>query len=452
MRVQENKVFLITAVGIAAIFVMWALYSYLLNKNFDSTQSHIRAEIIKWNYEISDKIYKKEDLKFVRKKIDDLGSQPLASYSVLINGNQAPFIKWPESRAKTDSCKPYSESLSISSGIKIGTFNFCISKSRIIRNTILSTEFLVPLILVFFGVLLLSSIMTLNSYKRGLNYMIDFFSQNRDSRSIENLSYTKDQLTSKVLSFIKRSFQSELDLNQTQVELSAEKELSRLSQSIAHDSKKAIQKMKEGLYLYTKTRSDEDLERVDRYIYRIEQIYEDLGSNEVNKYSMRLNKPELLDVTPILKEIASDHASLNTKTKMKLTITDDSLKAICHPVEFRRIVENLVQNSLEAIEHKKGLIEIKCFKDGEHLTLQVKDNGKGIPENILPYIFEEKFTHGKKGGIGIGLYSVKRRIFSWLGSIDVDSKENIGTTFTIKLKNEEAFRNQKPVNHGEMTI
>ena len=66
--------------------------------------------------------------------------------------------------------------------------------------------------------------------------------------------------------------------------------------------------------------------------------------------------------------------------------------------------------------------------------MKVSDSGMGIPQKYLNQIFDPFFTTKKPGeGTGLGLNIVYRIVTKYEGTIDVESKEQIGTTFTIKF-------------------
>lgn len=84
------------------------------------------------------------------------------------------------------------------------------------------------------------------------------------------------------------------------------------------------------------------------------------------------------------------------------------------PNEFKRALSNLITNSVEAFAHQKGKVEIILFINHKNfIELQIKDNGAGIPENILEMIGTRGFTHGKKNGSGLGLFHTKTTIQSF---------------------------------------
>lgn len=95
---------------------------------------------------------------------------------------------------------------------------------------------------------------------------------------------------------------------------------------------------------------------------------------------------------------------------------------------------NIIMNAIEAIDRSEGEINISTrYKEGE-FTVQIRDNGPGIPENQVGKIFEPFFTtKSPVKGTGLGLSVVHRIIKSHGGRIMVESQVGRGTQFTIIL-------------------
>lgn len=101
-------------------------------------------------------------------------------------------------------------------------------------------------------------------------------------------------------------------------------------------------------------------------------------------------------------------------------------------VEFKRVLSNLINNAVEGIGCS-GRINIKLFSEQNQIRLQVADNGKGIPPEILPRLMHRGETHGKSGGSGLGLFHAKSSVEKWDGDITIESAVGVGTTVTITL-------------------
>lgn len=104
---------------------------------------------------------------------------------------------------------------------------------------------------------------------------------------------------------------------------------------------------------------------------------------------------------------------------------------------IRQIVVNLVSNAI-AYTPQHGKISVNLFEHDEQIDLIVSDTGIGIPKKDLPRIFERFYRVDKartrhSGGTGLGLAIVKHLVESHHGHIQVDSIENVGTTFIVTL-------------------
>ena len=98
-----------------------------------------------------------------------------------------------------------------------------------------------------------------------------------------------------------------------------------------------------------------------------------------------------------------------------------------------RIITNLIKNSVQACQNVSNPeIKVRIKKRKETVEIKVKDNGHGIPDEIISNIFEPNFTT-KSGGMGLGLGMVKNLVMSYNGKIDFDTKLGKGTSFTINF-------------------
>ncbi|WXR60876.1 PAS domain-containing sensor histidine kinase [Peptostreptococcaceae bacterium AGR-M142] len=110
--------------------------------------------------------------------------------------------------------------------------------------------------------------------------------------------------------------------------------------------------------------------------------------------------------------------------------------------KLKQVFTNLIINSSHAIrkkhkdENTMGLISISIIKLAEFYIINFKDDGIGIPKNIIPNIFSPLFTTKKKGiGTGLGLSIVKKIVEqNYNGKIECNSQENLGTEFKFSIK------------------
>ena len=101
--------------------------------------------------------------------------------------------------------------------------------------------------------------------------------------------------------------------------------------------------------------------------------------------------------------------------------------------QLLRCFNNLLKNAIEAIPFdNQGLIEINYLLTSKNILLSIKDNGKGIAENLRDKIFEPNFTT-KSSGTGLGLAFVKNSIENAAGKVWFETTIGVGTTFYISL-------------------
>jgi signal transduction histidine kinase len=100
---------------------------------------------------------------------------------------------------------------------------------------------------------------------------------------------------------------------------------------------------------------------------------------------------------------------------------------------FEWVVENLLRNALDAMDGQ-GSISVSVHEHAQHVDIDLKDSGKGIPPGKFKTVFKPGFST-KPRGWGLGLSLAKRIIESYhSGKIYVKaSNSQDGTTFTIKL-------------------
>jgi signal transduction histidine kinase len=100
------------------------------------------------------------------------------------------------------------------------------------------------------------------------------------------------------------------------------------------------------------------------------------------------------------------------------------------------IYQNIFENALKYRDtNKKSEIIITVNEIGDNVELKIEDNGQGIPQQIMPKIFEMFYrgNEGSKDDTGLGLFIVSLAVSRLKGTISVESTEHIATTFTILL-------------------
>jgi len=98
-----------------------------------------------------------------------------------------------------------------------------------------------------------------------------------------------------------------------------------------------------------------------------------------------------------------------------------------------RLLQNLLTNAVEAlIGTTGGRIEIRAWVENNIFNLSISDNGPGIPQAIRDRVFQPFVTHGKKGGIGLGMAIVNNVVNAHRGKVKLETSDE-GTRFLAQL-------------------
>lgn len=100
---------------------------------------------------------------------------------------------------------------------------------------------------------------------------------------------------------------------------------------------------------------------------------------------------------------------------------------------FRRILSNLIDNSVEAIGARPGFCRLRTYRKGASAVLKILDNGRGIPPMLLKQLPKRGLSVGKQGGLGLGLFTARRSIKKWNGELRLQSVPDSETSVLIEL-------------------
>ncbi len=107
--------------------------------------------------------------------------------------------------------------------------------------------------------------------------------------------------------------------------------------------------------------------------------------------------------------------------------------------QMSRVLHNIVNNAVKYSDKAKTCINLRIKEVGEYIQVEVEDNGKGIAQDELPYIFDRFYRadasrNTAQGGSGIGLSIVKKILDEHDSKVWVSSKKNVGTVIYFVLK------------------
>lgn len=118
---------------------------------------------------------------------------------------------------------------------------------------------------------------------------------------------------------------------------------------------------------------------------------------------------------------------------------DEDVQVIADAEQIKRVINNIISNSIKYIDKPKGYINIRVKDVGDFIQVEIEDNGKGIATKDLPLIFNRFYRtdasrNSSKGGSGIGLSIVKKIIEDHGGKVWATSKEHTGTVMYFVLR------------------
>ncbi len=186
---------------------------------------------------------------------------------------------------------------------------------------------------------------------------------------------------------------------------------------------------------------DENREEFGKIINNIVQ-YVDVIRNLVNEFSkftkLPETKAETYDLNSILQEIIPSLKHVKKHIVFVEKLESEIPQLHIDKKQIYQVVTNIINNSIqsfETVERKNKKIEVKTkyIKSKNIVSLEIKDNGAGIAENIKDKIFEPYFST-KKEGTGIGLTIVKSIIESHNGEIKIKNRKPHGTLVEIRFK------------------
>jgi len=157
-----------------------------------------------------------------------------------------------------------------------------------------------------------------------------------------------------------------------------------------------------------------------------------LGKYKKDKDEDKGSEPTLISL--LLAQVLEEKKiqSANTSIEFSDNFGDYNFSFInINQLAIKRSVTNLLNNAVEAID-KKGTIELDLGKKANFITITIKDNGKGMPQEVLDKLKNHiAVTSGKKNGHGIGFTQIHETVKDNHGTVDIESIPNQGTTITL---------------------
>jgi PAS domain S-box-containing protein len=213
--------------------------------------------------------------------------------------------------------------------------------------------------------------------------------------------------------------------------------IGQLASGVAHDLRNPLNVIKNAAFLLQLKLKDDDSDNdmVQKYIGLLNKAV-DTSDNIIGDLLVfaGTSAPKLqkVDIGEILDSVLSQ---IQTTDEIALVpeISPNLPQINADEGQIQRVFQNMIDNAMRAIE-QAGTLTVRANIIDRFIQIEIQDTGTGIAAEHLDDIFEPLFTtYADRGGTGLGLSICSSIIEAHNGTIDVASKEGIGTTFTIKL-------------------
>ncbi|MCB0497909.1 MAG: GHKL domain-containing protein [Cyclobacteriaceae bacterium] len=219
------------------------------------------------------------------------------------------------------------------------------------------------------------------------------------------------------------------------------RELDSFVYSTSHDLRAPLSSIL-GLINLTELESEKPSETMKNYLEMIKERVNGLDDfiQDVIDYS-RNSRTDLVvddvDLEKLFDKVLLTNRFLVNTGKVEIsTKIDVRNKVKLDKSRFFRVLNNLVSNAIKYsdLSKEKSFVHIYASKEANKLIIKIEDNGIGIEEKNVEKVFDMFFRATEKAdGSGLGLYIAKEMISKMNGSLELESKINIGSTFIIKL-------------------
>jgi len=231
----------------------------------------------------------------------------------------------------------------------------------------------------------------------------------------------------------------------------SENQRRNLTADVAHELRTPLQIIRGNLEGILDGVYEPDRETVNSILeetHLLTRLVEDLrllSLTETGQLSLNLEKVDPVDLVEDLATSFSGIADANgidLELEIDPSIQSDNMSDFSADIDrLNQVLGNLISN---AIRHTPSGGKVKIGLDNAHDYVQIRivDNGDGIPEEDLPYVFnrfwkgDRSRTHTNGAGSGLGLAIAKQLVEAHRGDISVSSEEGQGTQFTIRFMKE----------------
>lgn len=264
------------------------------------------------------------------------------------------------------------------------------------------------------------------------------------SKEIENdqINFKNSSVISE-LNLFRQKMHSYVQLKKTEITTQVQM---KISMQVAHDIRSPLSAINMALHDQLEIPKEKQ-KIVGDALARINGIANDLlekGKSEsqdiqiIDNLKSRPQNSAKLDA--VVNSIVSEKKLvLSAKTSISIVedySESDNAVVSVDPTQLGRIISNIINNSIDAFENETGQISVRVVGYDGSALLVIRDNGKGIPTEILSKLGATEVSFGKVGigvGNGLAIFHAKKTVASWGGMLQIHSTLGMGTMVEIKI-------------------
>ena len=213
--------------------------------------------------------------------------------------------------------------------------------------------------------------------------------------------------------------------------------IGELASRLAHDLRNPLSVIKNTLELIRIGINEKDDENIKKRYDRIDRAVSRMSNQIENVLDFVKEKPLNLKQSSFFEVCNFVMERIKVPPEVKINLPKDDVKIICDPEQLEIVFINLITNAIQAMENR-GEINVRVTEENSSVLIEVEDSGPGMPDDLLPKIFDPLFTT-RQIGTGLGLPSCKTIVEKHHGKIEVESTVGKSTTFKIRLPQIEKY-------------
>jgi two-component system phosphate regulon sensor histidine kinase PhoR len=196
-----------------------------------------------------------------------------------------------------------------------------------------------------------------------------------------------------------------------------------------------VQELRQGSDQKTFNDKDDLFDILTRNLQRVEDLIKKVMETNVQPTGAGSSfQPErrTFELWPLVQRLILDLRSVSSNHAIEVTNEiPRSLTVFADAGLISQVFQNLLGNAFKYAA--QGRVAVSAFADEEKVTCVVKDNGAGIPLEMLSKVFDKLATDPHKAGTGLGLTIVKQIVEAHGGTVNAESTHGAGATFTFTI-------------------